>query len=346
MKHKHYLLPVITLLVLSACESATTPPSTPLTIVPSTRTLFVASEGAYGSNNSSLDAILFHHDSTGYDTIDDHGVLTGMGEANDLLVVGSHVMVLDNYSNSIHIVDADSLKSLATITMGTDGPNKMALIAPNLLLVTRRNQTSAAIIDLNSNTIVDTISLGEPSIAVAVLDNKAFITGGAYMATGHLHVIDLATRKQIASDALLSGPERAVADSASGQIVIASYGIYQSVAPRIYWVNASNNTLVDSANAMNDSVSVTFTTGGRVNLIENGTLRSLDNVSHAIGSPILSNNTVYYEGYYDAASNAYYLGNAGNFANPGTVDADNAVTGAPLWSRTAGIAPAHFAFYH
>ncbi|HET6401019.1 MAG TPA: hypothetical protein VFH95_06420 [Candidatus Kapabacteria bacterium] len=347
MKHKHYLFPVVALLMLSACETATTPPNNPITVVPSTRTLFLANEGSYGSNNSSLDAILFHHDSTGYDTILNHGVLTGMGEANDILIAGNRVIVLDEYSNAIHIVDADSLRPEAVIPMGTDGPNKMALIGPNLLMVTRRNQTSAAIIDLTSNTIVDTIGLGEPSIAVAVLNNKAFLTGGTYGGTGHLHVIDLSTRHQIASNTLLSGPERAVADSTSGQIVIASDGIYQTVAGRIYWVNATTNALVDSANAVNDSATITFTTGGRVSLIENGTLLALDNVNHSIGAPILlSSKTVYFEGYYDAATNAYYMGNAGNFVNAGTLDAYNASTAALEWSRPTGIAPGHFAFYH
>jgi hypothetical protein len=353
MNRKHYLLSTVAYLstfaflaiLLSGCESATTSPNNTITIVPSTRTLFVLSEGD-GSRNSSLDAILFHHDSTGYDTIDNHGDLTGMGEGNDILVSGNRVIVLDNGANSIYILSADSLKKLATIPMGLDGPNKMALIGPNSLLVTRRGKTSAAIIDLTSNTI-DTLGLGEPSIAVAVLDNKAFVTGGGYNAVGHLHVIDIATRTQISSSVLLSGPERAVADSASGQIVIGCDGVYPpTVPPRIYWVKASSNALADSANAVNDSVTITFTTGGRVSLIENGTLRSLDNVNHSIGAPILSNSKTYYEGYYDSTSNAYYMGNAGDYTNAGTIDAYNAPTGALLWSRSAGIAPAHFAFYH
>jgi hypothetical protein len=347
MKHKLHLLPIVALLsvLLAGCESATTPPANPLTIVPSTRTLFAISEGN-GNKNSTLDAILFHHDSTGYDTIDNHGILIGMSEGNDILINGNRVIVLDNGANSIYIVDADSLKKLATISMGTDGPNKMALISQNLLLVTRRNQTSAAIIDLTANVIVDTIGIGEPSIAVAVLDNKAFITGGTYTSTAHLHVIDLASRQQITSTVILTDPERAVADSSSGQIVLASEGVYQTVAGRIYWVNASTNALVDSANASNDSVAITFTTGGRVSLIENGTLRALDNVNHVIGSTILSNDTSYYEGCYDATSNAYYLGNAGAYSNNGTIATYNGTSGAFLWSRSAGIAPAHFAFYH
>ncbi len=49
-----------------------------------------------------------------------------MGEGNDILVAGNRVVVLDNAANSIYIVDADSLRKLATISMGTDGPNKIA----------------------------------------------------------------------------------------------------------------------------------------------------------------------------------------------------------------------------
>ncbi len=348
MKHKLHLLFFASLLafIYSGCESPTNSTPNTITVVPSSRTLFVVNEGEFQSNNSSLTAILFHHDSTEYDTTDDPKVLGGWGEGNDILLSGNHAIILDNYANSIYILNADSLKLLATISLGTDGPNKMALIGPNMLLVTRRNQTSAAVINLSTNTVIDTIGLGEPSIAVAVLDNKAFITGGTYNSTGHLHVIDIATLQQISSMPILTDPERAVADSASGQIILGCDGIYQSVSARVYWVNATSNVLVDSANASNDSVSITFTTGGRVSLIENGTLRALDNVNHAIGEPLLSSATSYYEGYFDATSNAYYLGNAGNFSNAGTIDAYSGTSGAFLWSRPAGIAPGHFAFYH
>jgi hypothetical protein len=348
MKHKLHLLSIAALLscLLASCESPTITTQPPITVIPSTRTLFAVSEGD-GSNSSTLDAILFHHDSAGYDPIDDLRILSGMGEGNDILINGNRAIVLDNGANSIYIVDADSLMKLATIPMGMDGPNKMVLIGTNLLLVTRRGQTSAAIIDLTQNAIVDTIGIGEPSIAVAVLNNKAFITGGVYNGIDHLHIIDLNSRKEIASSLLLSGAERAVADSASGQIVLVSDGVYPAVvAPRIYWINAASNALVDSASAVDKNALITLTTGGRVSLIENGTLRALDNVHHAIGAPILSTSIVYYEGIYDSTSNAYYLGNAGKFANNGTIDAYNASTGALLWSRTAGIAPAHFAFYH
>ncbi len=348
MKSKLHFLIIVALLstTLAACESPSNTPGTPITVVPSTRTLFAVSEGEYTHNNSTLDAVLFRDSSSHYDTIDDHGVVTGMGEGNDILLWGNRVIVLDNYANSIYVVDADSLKKLATISMGTDGPNKMVLIRPNLLLVTRRNQNSAAIINLTTNSIEDTVTLGEPSIAVAVLDNKAFITGGTYNTIGHLHVIDLTSLQQISSTVILTDPERAVADSASGQIILGCDGIYQTVSPRIYWVNATTNALVDSVNALTDSASITFTTGGRVSLIENGTLRSMDNVNHVVGTPILSNATPYYDGYFDATSNAYYLGNPGDYTNNGTIDAYNASTGALLWSRPAGIAPAHFAFYN
>jgi hypothetical protein len=352
MKHKLHLLSIAAIIsiVFAGCEAATNSVNNPVTPAPSNRTLFAVSEGGYESNNSRLDAILFQHDSAGYDTLDKPGVLTGMGEGNDILFAGNHAIVLDNYANSIYIVDADSLRKLATISMGTDGPNKMALIRPNLLLVTRRNQNSAAIINLITNSIEDTIPLGEPSIAVALMDNKAFITGGTYTSTAHLHVVDLTSLQEISSTVILTDPERAVADSASGQIILGCDGVFQTVAARIYWVNGTTNALVDSANAINDSVGITFTTGGRVSLIENGTLLALDNVNHAIGAPILSNKLSYYEGYYDATSNAYYLGNPGQgiaaFTANGSIDAYNATTGALLWSRPAGIAPAHFAFYN
>ena len=120
MNHKLHLLSIAALLsiVLAGCESATTSVNNPVTPAPSNRTLFAVSEGAFQSNNSRLDAILFQHDSTGYDTLDKPGVLTGMGEGNDILVAGTRVVVLDNAANSIYIVRwQDSLRKLATISI-------------------------------------------------------------------------------------------------------------------------------------------------------------------------------------------------------------------------------------
>src|SRR3974390_1995270 len=86
---------VLLALGLSACEHSTTTPQNPIPIPASTRTLLVVNEGNFGKTNSTMDAILFRDSSSHYDTTHALNVLTGMGEGNDVLVVGNEVFVID-----------------------------------------------------------------------------------------------------------------------------------------------------------------------------------------------------------------------------------------------------------
>jgi hypothetical protein len=64
-----------------------------------------------------------------------------------------------------------------------------------------------------------------------------------------------------------------------------------------------------------------------------------------MGAPMITGKS-YYKGCYDARDRQLYLGDANDFTHIGSVDVYDAVTGKLKWTRTAGIAPGHFAFYH
>jgi YVTN family beta-propeller protein len=331
---------------LASCESTTTsnPPPFDSTVVHSTdRVLFILNEGDYTHANSSLDAIIFRTQPT-VDTTIRHNILTRLGEGNDILTVGNRVYVLDEGSNQLIVVDADSLRSIATIPFGTDGPNKMALIGSNQLLVTRRNVTSAAIINLTTNTITDSIPIGEGSIAVAVLDNSAFISGDANGGPGHVHIINVASHKETKTLTLLNSPERVEVDSATNQIVVGCDGIYDSIAPRIYWIDTGK--VIASVNVGSLKSQITFTTGDKRSLILDGVPEILDMTAHSVGAPIVSTSKSYYEGYFDRQTNQYFLGVSDFISGSGAMDVWNAASHQVTFSAPTGIGPAHFAFYH
>ena len=349
---------------LASCESSTTPPAKAIdtTIVTKgDRALFVVSEGAYDHSNGTLDVFLFHHTISIHDsgsvsdtTVSDSmyhehpGVLTGMGLGNDILITGNRALVVDNGSNELDVVDADSLKSIASIPISLDAPNKIALIAPNKLLVTRRNTTSAAIVDLSVNSITDSIPLGGASIAVAVLNNKAYITTGASAYSGPyaLKIVDLVTHNVIKTLSLPESGEQALPDSTSGTIIIGMSGDGTTTSSKIYFVNAMTDAIVDSLTPGTPMDDPELTTGSKHYIVMGTKVYTLTVPSHQLSAPIVQSSTYYYKGTYDAATNALYLGNAGNFSNSGTIDAYDATTGKLLWSQPAGIAPGHFAFYH
>ncbi|HWF43535.1 MAG TPA: DUF5074 domain-containing protein [Candidatus Kapabacteria bacterium] len=340
------LFGALALCSLVSCESTVTPSVPPFdsTVVHSTdRVLFILNEGDYTHANSSLDALIFRTQPT-VDTAVRHNILTHLGEGNDILTAGNRVYVLDEGSNQLIVVDADSLKAIATIPFGTDGPNKMALIGNNRLLVTRRNVTSAAIIDLTTNTISDSIPLGEGSIAVAVMNNRAFISGGIYGGMGHVHIIDPVTHRETNTFVVLDGPERVEADSATNQIIIGCDGVYDSIAPRIYWVDTGK--VIASVNVGGVESQITFTTGDKRSLILDGVPEILDMTAHSVGAPIVGTSKAYYEGYFDQLTNQYFLGVSDFTSGTGAIDVWNASSHQIMFSTLTGIAPAHFAFYH
>ncbi len=362
-------IPTLALGMLASCETATTPPSTPVTdttIVSShDRALFVVNEGDFA--NGSLDVVLFHHvvsihdsasksdTTTTIDTIFHQGVLKNLGLGNDVLVNGNRAYVLDNGLAQIDVVDADSLKSLTAIPFGASNqPNKMALIGPNLLLVTQRAATSAAIVDLSKDAIVDTIGIGEPSYAVAVLGGKAYVTSGdsSYAGPFQLNIIDLASRKVTAVLPLTGSPEQAIADSTTGQVIIGSAGDYAQQKPRLYYVRPSVDAIADSlvfgADGKTDGELIA---GPQPMIIISGNsydVFKLDETNHQLGADLIHNSPHFYKGFYDATGNELYFGVYDFSSGGGKVDVYDGTTGTYRWSFSdpAGIAPAHFAFYH
>ena len=356
------LLPFFAL-SFAACESTTAPSMHIIdtTIVTkSDRALFALNEGAFGHSNGSLDVMLFHHtirihdsanfsDTTVIDTMyhTHRDVLTGLGLGNDILINGNQVVVLDNGSNQLIIVDADSLKQLTTIPLGLDAPSKMALIGPNLLLVTKRSATNAAIIDLTNNVVVDTIGIGEPSIAIAVLGNKAFVTSSAmsYAAPYHINVIDVATRRIVNRYTIGGSPEQALADSANNQVIVGAPGDYVSFPVTFYFLNATTGALTDSVVAGSATDDAELTDGSEKFVIRGSDVFRPFGSSHQLGTKIISGGTSFYKGYFDASLNALYLGKY-DFTSSGQLYMYNPATGAIENSFATGIAPAHFAFYH
>jgi hypothetical protein len=274
--------------------------------------LFVLNEGNFGKPNSSLDEVLF--------------------QMGDTLF---HRNFLPDFS-----------RVLATISFGLDGPNKMALIGTNLLLVTRRNTTSAAIVDLSKNAIVDSISLGEPSVAVAVLNNKAYITSGSYSPPGHLNILDLSSMKITKKIWLRNTPEQAVVDSAHNQVIIGTSGDYDTIPPILYFVNSSSDNIDDSLVVGQPTDDGEITTGQKHFLIVSANVYPLAGPSHTLGAPLIAAASTYYKGAYNGSDDALYLGVYDFTSGSGKVDVYNASTGTLKWSFATGIAPAHFAFYH
>lgn len=345
MKHLKHVLLIGALVSLASCESSTTPPvgsSSNLTVGPNDRALFIASEGIH-SGTSSLDVVIYRQNG---DVVRDSDILTGLGEANDVAISGNRVYVLDNGKSAINVLNADSVKPISTIQLGSSAPNKMALIDGNRAIVTSRAENHADIVDLTSGQITETIELGESSVEVVVMANKAYITGEGG-SSNDLFIYDIPSRIIVSRIALLDAPEMAVADAGHSTILIGSFGVWGTTPGRVYWLSTVTGQLVDSVNMTDPSGGFSIAGGvGKQFLFANDTVWQFDNVAHKLAKSFVTPGQVYYKGYYDAVKDELYLGHASFSGADETVDVYDPNSGTKKRSILAGIAPAHFAFYH
>jgi hypothetical protein len=335
---------VLLAITFAACESTTDPVKTPLTlsggndvlvtgnkavvlasgsnslyvldlsnISATDRALLVVNEGNFGKPNSTMDLVLFHKNGAKTDTIIERNFLP---------------------DSSSHL--------LATIPMGLDAPNKMALISPTRVLVTRRSATSAAIVDLASYKIVDSVKIGEPTVAVATLGGIAYITSSAtsYAGPFHINKYDIAKNAIVSRYQIAGSPEQAVADSADNEILVAAPGDYDKYPATFYYDGTATDTLVVGT-PMDDLEIVT----GKPRYAISGT--TVDQIlPKGVGSSLISGSTAYYKGAFDAASNTLVLAVSDFKSATGSIELRDAATGKLSATITTGIAPGHFAFYH
>ncbi len=347
---KHRLLILFTFLIagtLSSCESTTTAPNTTpdsTAIVKSgDRAVFIGNEGG-GSENSSVDAVIFRSQPVA-DTIKVRNVLTHLGEVNDIRIVGNRAYVVDNASNQLIVLNADSLKEEASLVLGTNGPNKVVQIAPNELLVTQRASNSAAIVSMTTNTVVDSIPAGLSNAAAGALDGNVWISTSIYQKPGAISCYQISNKTRKTMLQVVSSPEEVFVDSTHDQIVVACMGDYNSVPPVIYFIDGTTLAIRDSlvAGAPGSLQNTVF--GDRLYLIEGNTVEAVDLTSHIKTSWLMNSTNTYYNGGYDPKDHALYLGRS-DYTGETMVDVYSASTAALKWSFPAGIAPAHFAFYH
>jgi hypothetical protein len=334
-----------TSLTLTSCESPTTTTEQKLdstTVGTRDRALFVLNEGQYSHSNGSLDVIIYR--ANGRDTIVDRNILTGLGVGNAVHVIGNRAYVIDDAANKLIAVSADSLKVVGSMSFGLDNPDDITLLGAGRALVTFLYAPRADVIDLASMQVVHSIALPEGSMSSVVLNNKAYITTSSYGAGSHLTIYDIAQEKTLRTIELFPGAGAVVADSVHSRVVVGTVGLYDSTAGRIYWVDPTTDAITDSANTSSKTASlVLMAGGGKVFALDGGVPVRLNETAHTIEP--LSIPGTFYNGTYDAVTDQLVLGHNDFSGTPGVVDVYGASDMHRHWSMTAGIAPAHFAFY-
>ena len=337
MKNNSVILAILILsasLLLSSCESTSTPPDTAVVFTDST--LFILSEGAFGSSNAQLDVYSLKNNTLSSDIVKPLGDV-----GNDVQFFGKRLFIVLENSNKVLSVNPDSVADRTSIPLQIGAtPFKMAKVSANEVWVTEFKNNAIAVIDPNTSTLTSSIPLDASQTEISIYNGKAFILTNA----NNLEVLDIASKSILSNKYIGDYPAQIVIDTARNKIIIVTYGdaFVTKTLPKILWVDPATYAITDSITvSAPDFINQIIPAGNKAFVLYGDRLAILDLATHSIGGFAAKG---YYKGMFDARTNQLILG-AGDYTSPGSVDILDASTGNLLKTFSSGILPGHFLIY-
>lgn len=319
---------------LASCESSTS--SGPGTAATNGSRVFILDQGLFRSNNASLDQWSWK------DSALAKNLVSPLGDVgNDIeLINGRLYVVLDNSSKIISI-NPDSIADRKTINFGAGStPGKIIQISATEALVADLYGNSASVLDLTTNAVTSTISVGGGQTWLASLGSAVYSVTGA----NEIVAIDKAAKSMTKHQYIGEIPMQIAADSSRGKLIVFTAGNYSPKTPgKILWVDPSTFAVTDSIVLDTTHYYNQIVMGKNVAylLADYGVIK-IDLISHQIAPSVMIPKN-YFGGQYDPIDNLLYLGTAVNFTDPDVVDVYDMSTTTLKKTLNVGIAPAFFA---
>ena len=245
MKIWKLALPAV--LLMNACKKDDV--VTPVVTTKSTSGVYALSEGTFSSNNTRL---AYYDFATGAVSGNVYNTANGadLGDTgNDMIIYGTKLYIVMNVSSNVTVVDASTTKLLKKIEFKTGTVNKEPryAVAANGKVYVSAYDGSVSVIDTATLTITKNIMVGTNPEGLAIFGKYLYVanSGGLnYPAPpdSTVSVIDLTTETEIKKVTVGPNPVNVAANTA-GDIYVGNYGIYGGVAPQIYVIAGSTNTL-------------------------------------------------------------------------------------------------------
>lgn len=217
--------------------------------------MIVLNEGLYQQNNASLSFYSFTENKV-YQQVFLAENNRGLGDtANDLELYSigdsSYIIVAVDVSSQLEIINVKTLKSSAQIPVfnGTIAREPRHVIVKDNRAYSCNYDGTISVVDLVSNAIVNTISVGSNPDGMAIYGNKLFVTnsGGLnfpqYDST--ISVVDLVSETELIKIPSRMNCTAILADN-EGDLYVISNGNYGSVAPAILRIDSQTYTIEDT----------------------------------------------------------------------------------------------------
>lgn len=244
---KKFLIPVIILLIISACTSD----NNPVTPVEEASTgIFVINEGAFGKNNSSISYYDFLSMKIQNDVYYNANNSTNLGDnANDGVIYKNILYVVVSNSNKVETIDSKTFKKLGIIDLGQNAsPREICIIDEKTAYVTCYGEGGTVKkLDLQSLKVLSTIKVGANPESIVTSKNKLFVSNSGWGSGRTVSVIDIATDKLINSLVVGYNPNELVLDN-SGKVYVICLGGWtkEQAVKGIYKIEPTQIKVVDS----------------------------------------------------------------------------------------------------
>jgi YVTN family beta-propeller protein len=333
----------------------------PEPVDPGTHGFFIVNEGGYPNDNSSIS---FYNSETDKITEDVFFSINGrkLGvQAQSMTVFEDKGYIMVQGSAKIEVIDANTYKSIATITEEIESPRYFLGVSATKGYVSDWGANGVTgtvkVIDLSTNTVTKTIATGKGANRMLKVGNAVYVTNaGGWGNDNTVKIIDTNTDAVTATITVGDNPNSIQLDAA-GNIWVASSG---AIAYDENWnIDEENSTKGSLSKITPDNTEslrlevASVTSGGAGNLSVspdgktlyytfNGGVYSLSNTATALPTTALVTKS-YYGLVVDPASGNLIGTLAPNFSSAGTIEVLTP-SGSVVDTHTAGIGPNGVAF--
>jgi len=219
-------------------------------------------------------------------------------------------------------------------------PWKILQISPTEALAAEFYTSDMAVVNLNSNTITSTISVGAGQNSLASLGSTVYATTGA----NTIVAIDKSQKTITSQKWIGENPMQVIADSSRKKLLVLTSGNYSpKTAGKILWVDPStfavtDSIVIDTLHYVNEIIPA----GNKAYILYGDGVKILDLITHKLSTDPLFTKA-YFAGYFDSVKNFLYLGTAVDFQSNDVVDIFDLTAHSLKRTLNVGIAPSFFA---
>jgi hypothetical protein len=310
--------------------------------------IFIVNEGQFGVGNGSISYYDDEADSTALEIFQAVNNRPLGDVVQSIAFHNDYAYIVVNNSNKIEVVNANTFEEVATIS-GFQLPSHFMAVSDSKAYVSQwgwnGSSGSIQIIDLNSNTVTDSIMTGGggPN-KIYMFDNKVYVGHNGGFGSDELFAIVNPVSDEVIETISTNYNPDEMATDANGNIWVLSRGYFDFVTydsyPAYLTAYDSNHNVLKDFELPGNYPSDLFISADKNQLffILNGEVLSVDANSSTLDMAVVANETYFYSLGYDAGERKLYVGDAIDYVSQGNVRVYDE-SGILLNTIDAGVVP-------